>query len=115
MPALSNTLDSRSNKAALPPNARRAAAFASACETRWLGTTVASESKVQGCIQRLYTGELARTAHNDPSIHSSRRVDDGCRLWLGAFVDRCADDRRAAVHGHRGGSLFHSLGDGFPA
>ena len=48
IPALSNTPESRSNNAFLPPNASLARAFASCCSTTCVGTAVASESKLQG-------------------------------------------------------------------
>ena len=53
IPALSNTPDSRSNRAFLPPNASRPSSLASACSMTCGGTAVASESKLQGCIMPL--------------------------------------------------------------
>ena len=52
IPALSNTPDSRSNSALLPPNARRPRSLASPCSTTCGGTAVASDSRLQGCMMR---------------------------------------------------------------
>ena len=50
IPALSKTPDSRSNRAFLPPKARRARSFASCCSMRAGGTAVARERRLQGCM-----------------------------------------------------------------
>jgi hypothetical protein len=66
IPALSNTPESRSNRAFLPPNASRARIYASDCSMTCGGTAVASESKLQG---RMRTFPLKAT--NAPGMYAA--------------------------------------------
>ena len=79
-PALSNTPDSRSNRALRPPNASRARTFASSCSMTCGGTAVASESKLQGrmsCpISALEpSGSRQWNSSYEPTRNTSRPLD----------------------------------------
>src|SRR3954449_5883844 len=76
MPALSNTLESRSNRAFLP-KASRAQALASACSTTCGGTAVASESREQGAIIVLLVKKNRSVVHEVPLPRSGNGKRDG--------------------------------------
>src|SRR5206468_12728976 len=105
MPALSNTVERRSNRARLPPKASRARALAADCSMTCGGTAVASESKLQGCIMAFVSGPQSNggsrygsgIVSDDQAAHASCRFTARHRLRQLQF-DYVPYDEQLHIH-----------------